>query len=243
MNLICRNFKLKNLLIILVALTFLFSCSKENKYNANFEKKYKDQVDLINKQRRSPLIENAPQANKVINVTEKDYTQYVDINQFDVPLKEYLPNREVYDNLSQANPSNSLPKNIFELSYNLGTHVPFSTKGQEFDLIEIPANDSYGIATNASEKEYLLASIESVQESIDLINSQRSESDIAISKSIIAETKDLIRKNKTKKILANDHEQNLANLEIDQQIKQENILKKNLNKKPKKSKQNIPRSS
>lgn len=243
MNLTCINFKLKNLLIVLIAATFIFSCNKNNKYNASFEKKYKNQVDFINEERKSPLIENNLQENKVVNVVEKDYIQYVDINQFDVPLKEYLPNREVYDNLSRANPSNSLPKNIFELSYNLGTHVPFSTKGQEFDLIEIPANDSYGIATNGSEKEYLLASIESVQESIDLINSQRSESDIAISKSIIAETKDLIRKNKTKKILADDQEQNLANLEIDQQAKQENAPKNNPNKKPKKSKQNIPRSS
>ncbi len=239
MNLIYRNFKLKNLLIIFTTSISIFSCNKENKYNASFEKKYKNQVDFINKERKNPLIENDSEANKVVNVVEKDYIQYVDINQFDVPLKEYLPNREVYDNLSRANPSNSLPKNIFELSYNLGTHVPFSTKGQEFDLIEIPANDSYGISTNGSEKEYLLASIESVQESVDLINSQRSESDIEISKSVIAETKELIRKNKTKKILADDEGQNLSNLEIDQQIKQENILKKNLNKKPK---QNTPKS-
>ena len=125
------------------------------------------------------------------NVDFEEYSQ--------VQPKEYMPN-----GFEAGKNSSKLPADMFDLSYQPTITHPFRKSGFEFDLINIPPEDSYGVKTAMSEKEYLLVGNESLQKSVDQINSTKTQDDIEISEILIKEQQQLKRRQKMMKMFGED---------------------------------------
>ncbi len=214
--------------IILVGILFLplFSCAGPTGVNAEFQKKYGKQIEKLREERASPAAagqevvnQNLPKATDWRDAgvsapnTNSSYYAYMDIakfnNQQQAP-QEYLPNYQLYERARIAS-ANNIPEDIFVIVYNTGLYPPFKKDGVEFDVIEIPEADAYGIKTALSDKPYLLSGNESLQKNIDQINDSRTQDDIKISEILIKEQKQLRRKQKIQKIFGESIE--LASLE------------------------------
>ncbi len=205
-----RNFlKFKFYLIAFVVL--LFSCEKVKNPNEAFQKKYGLEVERMRlsrqplQQAQQEVMNSYPPSKEEVEEylsKSSEYQPYVDIAQIGQNvLRQHLPNQETYEQNSKNNPSNKLPPNIFELAYNINPYPPFQSNGSEFDEIFIPDFDSYRVPTAMLDKSYLLAGIDSVQKSIDQINTQRTASEIDISQTLIEEKKQLKRKMNAEKFL------------------------------------------
>lgn len=188
--------------------------------NADFEKKFKEDVSRINSDRTSDSISSkvtvmqSPSPYE-INAQNRDYYAYVDVNKFNDKAPEtYLPNGESYEQTRGSNPSNSVPPDMFEITYNLGLYPAFRRAGAEFDRIEIPPEDVYGVKTKLSDKEYLLAGNDSMQKAVDQINAQKTAQDIANSEILIAERKALRRKQQMQKTFG-ESEMTMASLDAE----------------------------
>jgi hypothetical protein len=201
-----QKFSLKFLLLSVLS-AIISSCSSQTllDVNKNFEKKFSKDVEKINLDRTSDstvgkvTVMQSPSPAEV-NAQNRDYYPYVDVNKFnDRPPEIYLPNGESYEQTKALNPSNSLPEDMFEISYNLGLYPAFRRAGAEFDRIEIPPQDAYGVKTKLSDKSYLLAGNDSMQKAVDQINTQKSAQDIANSQILISERKALRRKQQIQK--------------------------------------------
>jgi len=191
------------------------SCSNgvDNNYfsgseiNENFQQKYGKQIIDINSERGI----DKNQTNDKLYLTdqknlvtpEDQFTggdnisnsfDYVDKSYFGSPTpKQIFPNYETYQQGSFANPNQTLSPKIFEISYNTFLNPPFNNLGEEFDYIEIPDVDAFGVNSSSSNKNYTLIPINSLEKSINQINNSRTAEDIEFSKKIIAERKFLIR--------------------------------------------------
>ncbi len=196
-----------NLLLIF----FLFSCSSAPQTaNSNFSKKYGKDVEKIRQERMPPIPLSSDQQEKSRQKTEVDWRDqlsnnggenyaYMDSSQFNEknPPQEFLPNAQVYQNAQNIR---TLPDDMFIVTYNTDLYPPFVKYGVEFDNIEIPQKDSYGVETAMSNKVYMLAGNESLQKNIDKINEQRTLQDVKNSEILIAEQKRLRREQKSKEI-------------------------------------------
>ncbi len=198
---------------ILILLTLLFSCSSDNeKINESFVKKYHEEIKRINEQRApaqkeaksETIISQPPTKEEVIEelASKAEYYPYADISLIgDAPRDAVLPNRETYELSKNQSPSNSLPPNIFEISYNLGLYPPFHKIGAEFDAINVPQADAFGVSTELKNKEYLLVGNNSLQRSIDSINSEKTKDNIDITRMLVTEKKKILRNNTHPQIL------------------------------------------
>lgn len=218
--------------------SFLFSCRANPKISNNefFESKYKEQVVKVNsdripqKQPSEQEFRNYQLPSEQLNADNFDYNEnkvnYEDIMHFAEQRnpKKYLPDIEVYEQNHGNNPSDYLPPNIFEISYNLELNPPFRKIGMEFDLIDIPDSDAYGIHTATSEKSYLLPDKDSLQTSIALIKSQRTSKDIELSIKLINEKKLAIQKQKMQ--IFSDDKNSLSKFVNEEKIKLEKLQKK-----------------
>ena len=83
---------------------------------------------------------------------------------------------------------------MFEISYQSSSHSPFRAVGSEFDLINIPSEDYYGVKTAMSEKFYFLPGNGLLQKNINSISSDRSKNDVEISEVLIKEQRMLRKK-------------------------------------------------
>lgn len=238
------EFCLKFSLAILF-LCSLFSCASSEtiEINKNFDEKYGKQVEKIRID-RTP----APQTKKELNyyraptedevaqeaVLKLDYFPYIDISQFDEKQRQpFMPNAEVYEQSRANNPEKTLPPNIFEVSYDTRLNPPFQRFGAEFDVIDVPSADVYGVKTEMSEKNYLLAGGDAMQRSVDTIEANRTKDDVEISEIIIREKKQMMRKNKMIKIFGENDAMKLALLEKEKTKKpQEKSKEKKSDKKP-----------
>ncbi len=174
-----------------------------SKSNDIFTKKYGEQTKKINETRKpDPIQKNQrtssspPTSQEVTEqLANKAYFYpYTGITKIgDAPKFINLPDQEIYE-FSQANNPNSLPPDIFEPPYNLALYPPFQKIGAEFDVIKIPNRDRFGVNTELSSKEYLLVGNNSLQRSIDKINSSKTQLDIDVSKMLIFE-KNKMRRN------------------------------------------------
>lgn len=186
------------------------SCSPKNTLNSAFQKKYGKEVKKIADSRVPPKTSQkkddkldfaSPQDEymKQQSPISSDYEQYyasVDPDEYaSTPPRNFLPNGEVYEQAKSA--PESLPKNIFNISYRTALSPAFRKSGVDFDLINIPPQDSYGVITAMSEKEYFLVGNNSLQKNIDYINKSRSSEDVEMSKILIKEQRQLRRKQKT----------------------------------------------
>ncbi|OFW81208.1 MAG: hypothetical protein A2887_02900 [Alphaproteobacteria bacterium RIFCSPLOWO2_01_FULL_40_26] len=197
------------------------SCSSFDNSNEAFEKKYRKEVAKITKERapkdqqKKPIVftSTPPSEAELMEdiVGEGEYYPYADIAKLgDKPRYENLPNGEIYQQMKSQNPANNLPPNIFEITYNTVLHPPFQMIGAEFDVIQIPDHDAYGVATAMSDKNYLLVSGEALQRSVDKINSEKTAIDAEINNILVAEKKRLARKRKAEKIFG-ENLQNSSN--------------------------------
>ncbi|MBU6140847.1 MAG: hypothetical protein KGP29_04760 [Proteobacteria bacterium] len=218
---------------ILMAL-FIFSCSAEiPNPNKNFVTKYQTEVLAINEQRvlkkgeEKEMISSQPPTEQEVTESlakKAEYYPYVRTNRIgDTPLQMNLPNREIYQQI--AGSGNKLPSDIFELSYNLALYPPFHKMGAEFDKISVPRYDAFGVSTEMSDKTYLLVGNNSLQRAVDSINSQKTDTDVEISKMLVREKKNMQRKNGESQISLNQENSNL--FQKNPQISEEKEFKNN----------------
>ena len=183
----------------------LESCQfNEDPSNKQFKKKYNKQIKEINKERdnpqkKDPLTKNIDQ---LLNPPEQDNNfsskansfDYVGINHFGSNQKKYFPDYETYEQSKFSGPESRFSPKIFEIGYNTYLNQPFAVSGVEFDFIEIPEYDSFGIKSSSSNKNYTLVPIQSLQEAIKTINQAKTAEDIEFSKKLIVDKKSLIRR-------------------------------------------------
>jgi hypothetical protein len=203
---------------------FLPSCSSKVNYNAAFEKKYGQDVEKI-KVDRTQSKESQTTVTVLQPPTEEDlramnsqsdqgYYAYVDVSRFgEKTPQKYLPNGEFYEQLRVNNPGNSLPPNIFEISYDTRLYPAFRKAGAEFDRIPIPSADVYGVKTEMSEKPYLLVGNDVLKKTVDQIIAERTAEDVEFSEILIKEQKQLSRQQRMKKTFGDEVSLEVALLE------------------------------
>lgn len=226
----------------LVFLALNCSCNTVDlsKSNDVFIKKYGQEVTKINETRKpDPLqkdqkISSTPPTQQEIaqELAEKThFYPYVGITKIgDAPRFINLPNQEIYE-LTRAGNPNSLPADIFELPYNLALYPPFQKIGAEFDEIKIPNRDRFGVDTELSSKEYLMVGNNSLQRSIDKINSDKTQLDVDVSKMLIFEKNKMQRNSAITAIeeTKDVKKQDLPN--VDEVKVKENVKPQDLNSK------------
>ncbi len=226
--------------VALLLTFFIISCSKElPSVNKDFVKKYQKEVEKINEQRvlekregQETTFSQPPTEEEVAeNLAKKvEYFPYVDINRIgDAPKQVNLPNREIYQ--QAGSPANSLPPNIFELSYNLALYPPFHKIGAEFDKINVPRSDAFGVTTELSGKSYLLVGNNSLQKSVDSINSQKTETDLEISAMLVQEKKKMQKQDMAKRNFGNqesaDSSKKIPEITEEKEVKKDTPIQTN----------------
>lgn len=195
----------------------LFACSSpQQEVNKLFEQKYGEEIRNVKKQRaaasRDPeqqgvmIFSTPPSAEDVAKEKiANGYYPYADITKFgEKAPQNYAPNGEVYQQSQKSDPANSLPPDMFYVTYKTDLHQPFRRVGTEFDSIQIPQEDIYGVKTEMSLKAYLLAGNNALQRNIDEINNARTKEDFEISETLIKEQKQLKQKEKMAKIFGKE---------------------------------------
>ncbi len=180
----------------------------------HFKERYSKQVKEINKGREDSIAQNSliNNVDKLLKPLEQgdnfpnkaNSFDYVDIAPFGSSKKKYFPDYEVYEQSKFSGPESQFSPKIFEIGYNTYLNQPFSVSGVEFDFIDIPESDSFGIKSSSSDKNYTLVPIKSIQEAIKIINNSRTDDDIEFSKKLIVDKKAFLRK----KSLTNNNEKN-----------------------------------
>lgn len=204
---------------IILVLLFLSSCLKTSdvnffageEINKNFEKKFGPQIEEIKMGRAIEEFDQGPEALNPKNANNlfspenqfengnniSNSFDYVDKSYFGSPQpKQFFPSYETYQHGLNNNPNQGLSPKIFEISYNIFLNPPFNNLGEEFDYINIPKIDAFGVRSSSNNKNYTLVPIKSLEKAIAQINKSRTEEDIEFSKKIIAERKTLIRNKK-----------------------------------------------
>jgi hypothetical protein len=218
--LILRNF-LRQFFYLIFFIFPLASCSSyEENSNKAFQNKYSKEVKKIRTERTAPkgidkqvTAFSAPSTQEIAAQKAQDdpaYYAYVDVNKFgEKTPQNYMPNREVYEQTKNQGPSNSLPPDIFEITYNTNLYPAFRVSGAEFDSINIPPYDAHGVKTAMSDKTYLTAGGDALQRSIDTVSANRSRDDVEFSEILIAEQGEIKRKRKIERIFGKEDEKYL----------------------------------
>lgn len=175
----------------------------EPKENKRFEEIYSKDVNRIKRERTPKEKDEVNDLSKMLVPSSQDQRSSNDTNSFDYveishigakKPEKYFPDYETYEYGKYSNPSNAFPPKIFEIGYNTYLNKPFSVSGVEFDFIDIPELDSFGVKSSSGDKNYTLVPIQSLQEAIRIINQSRTDDDIEFSKKLIVEKKALLRK-------------------------------------------------
>jgi len=204
---------LKNI-IVLFLISFLFSCVSSPDVNFVFEQEYGQEIEQIKKMRANVDVKDPnqvfefvpPNAQEVLNeqVEKNSYVPFSDVRKFgESPQSTYLPAAEVYEQTKKGSQNQLLP-DMFYISYGTDLHSSFQRIGVEFDAIDIPQEDAYGVKTEMSQKTYLLAGNDSLKGSVDEINNSRKKEDYEISEILIKEQKQINRRNKMARIFGSD---------------------------------------
>lgn len=208
---ISENFRSVFFAIAFLSLTqILQSCSNAPKnYNQAFEDKYGLEIERIKTERKSELDliqpTTAPQSfnqsqEEFLKDSAESYFPYADIAKLgDDPRENFLPNGEVYQQTKNQNPSGSLPEDMFVITYYTQLHPQYRYDTSEFNNIQIPPQDAYGVKTQLLQKPYLMAGNDSLQRSVDHLQKRVNEENIDLSATIIAEQKQLKRQERMKK--------------------------------------------
>lgn len=215
--------KFKNFLIILLLLALSSCISTPESINDAFVKKYSKRVKEINQervlsaqQRNEVVSSSAPSQEQISDFisSQEKYQGYVPVYQVGeyVP-RQFFPDRSTVDQLANNNPANTVPTDIFEIKYNLANHPPYTYTGVQFDLIEVPNTDAYGNTSISNNKHYVMIDNGDIQNSINKINSDRSEENLEFSKILIAEKKNQIKQKRTQQLFKTNDDMQIALIE------------------------------
>lgn len=222
--------------LCLVLFPPLISCSSVNDINEEFNKKYHKEVTKYREKRTVPesvknqsIISRPPTKEEieaaVRNSSDQSYYAYVNVSEFgeDQTPKQHFPDGEVYELTKANNPSNKLPPNMFKITYYTRVHSPFRYSGAEFDAIDIPKRDAYGVNTRLSKKTYLLAGRNSLQKNVDNIHQGRTNEDIEMSHTLIKEKKQLKRRQEMVRIFGKESVQVVTKEDLDENKADNNV--------------------
>jgi hypothetical protein len=191
--------------IIFFLTLLLTSCVREPDINNNFQMKYGEEVERLKVNRNlqgSQIISassSVPSQAEILSA-EGDFQPYVDIAKFgEKSPQEGIQRNETYD-LSKTISDAGLDPDVFDLNYNLASHLPFRRIGIEFDNIKIPKVDAYGVETEIAAKTYITPGGNALQKTVDSINENKDEDDLRNSYALVGEKKKLARKRKMEKI-------------------------------------------
>ncbi len=205
----------KNFTFLWLILLLSFSCSQyENqalKGNKSFKKKFSKEVKSINQNR---IAKNKSDTMAVDFETPYDQFHFPqDENEltFDyyigsIYFGQPFPPRSFpyYENYQPQQGIGSDPQRIFEIAYNSTANKPFHRVGLEFDSINVPAVDKYGVSIYDNNKNYAFSQNDILQKNISNIKQQQSSVKNIISQKLIAEKKELIYQNQIKEYLKKD---------------------------------------
>lgn len=121
---------------------------------------------------------------------DQDSQRYTNSN---ITIPEYYTTQQ-FSNQQMLQAGFQAPVEMFENSYSPSIAVPFRKIGAEFDTIDVPSQDAYGIKSGMSQKEYLLGSRKLLQKNVDQINGQRTSDDVDNSETLINEQRKLKRR-------------------------------------------------
>jgi hypothetical protein len=197
--------------LLLINLTSCQLFFDQSPLNKKFKDRYSAEIEKINKSRN---MQASPKEDLEKLLTPSSQTDndsdgansfdYVGISHFGSNQKKYFPDYETYEQGKFSNPSDQFSPKIFEIGYNTYLNQPFTKNGVEFDFIEIPESDSFGIKSSPDNKNYTLIPIRSLQDSIDIMNKSKTAEDIEFSKKLITDKKFLIRKKNLERYNEND---------------------------------------
>ncbi len=197
-NLLYRNFVR---ILACLASFFLFSCSNSVfKSNEVFESKYGDNVKMINALRQDKSVIDIKNKLDFTAEFENDDSRYTNQN---VTIPEQYSTQQFY-NQAPDNSGFTGPREMFDVTYAQTINTPFRKIGAEFDVIEIPPQDAYGVRVGMQNKEYLLVSRKLLQRNIDQMNTERTKEDIENSNVLISEQKSLKRRARMTKIFGSN---------------------------------------
>ena len=191
--------------IILIATLIIFaSCRKNDDWDENktFEARYSQDIEKIKASRIDPSPTKLD-TNTRLEFTapvDRDTARYTNNN---ITVPEHYTSQQ-FANQNPPNPAFQNPSEMFENNYNTTIKLPFRKIGEEFDTIDVPNQDAYGVKVGMSDKEYLLVSRRLLQKNIDQINAEKTSDDIENSESLISEQRKLKRKAKMIKIFGKD---------------------------------------
>lgn len=230
--------------IAIITLIILSSCSQDIslRVNKDFKSKYAEQVQMINAHRQNsrggggaPLnIEDFNQDNNPFLARNSAPSPMMQM-QAQNPRQDQRQSQRSTQREQDPNAPQKIPQDVFDLNYNLALNPPFMVFGHEFDTIEIPSYDFYGIKSTMDDKPYLIAGNLALQKDIDFINNSRDDLDVEISETLIKEQKELRRQQKLKKIYSGE----ATELEK-QKIKEENDVQTALDARKKRLAQEDP---
>lgn len=203
--------------IPILILANLSSCSPRNiaDINEHFRATFGGPVKKISQSRTPP-----PDLGSYPTVVNEPISPFLPPVQRQRPFPGQRPNQFGPESAASSYaPMEKLPEDIFDLTYSTQQLPPFVALGSEFDMIEVPSHDYYGINTGMKEKSYMIVGNLDLQKDVDQINNNRSETDIEISETLIKERQKQRQKYKMQKIFGED----VATLEK-QKIKEEDIL-------------------
>lgn len=222
----------------LIFLQVICSCSPshsvDSKANQSFREKYGKEIKRLNanrtvpKQQAQSLKNFAPTLPEETRYEVGGYNTDVEQSYANVDADEYLDSkaRQFFPDASNlaAKKNQQFPDDVFVMTYNTNLNSQFIKYGAEFDYINVPPYDVYGVRTKMSDKEYLLVGNNSLQKNIDQINNSRSASDVNISEILIKEQRQLKRKRRVLKTFGDNA------LEFSDSVKEKNIEEKNMKK-------------
>ena len=197
--------------LLIINLTSCQLIFKKPSLNKKFEDQYSNAIEKINKSRNAQPTPKE-ELEKLLTPTLQDNNDsdgansfdYVGMSHFGSNQKKYFPDYETYEQRKFSNPSDQFSPKIFEIGYNTYLNQPFTKSGVEFDFIEIPESDSFGIKSSSTNKNYTLIPIRSLQDSIEIMNKSKTAEDIEFSKKLIVDKKFLIRKKNLDRYNEND---------------------------------------
>lgn len=170
--------------------------------NENFNKKYAKDLESVKASRVEPKGEKTGSDAK-LNFTaplEQDPARYTNSN---ITIPEFYSSQQFANQIPPSAGFTS-QKEMFENSYNPTITAPFRKIGAEFDVIEVPKKDAYGIKSTMDEKEYFLVSRKWLQSNVDKINAEKNSTDIRNSETLISEQQKLKRQAKMFKIFGHE---------------------------------------
>lgn len=208
-------------LILLSTIILLSSCSNlERDANEKFMAQFESEVARIRSERSVPMEERPQQlqqakmgedwrnASDVLGITGtyKYKSAEVDTSGLRVrTYEEYLPNQAVFEEGLKSNFRPKLPDDMFEIYY-VKNYPQFKNPGIEFDLIQVPQKDVYGIRTDLGDKEYLLVGNNAIQQNVDLIRGYHTKENNEIAKTLIKEQRARKRQKRINEIFATENE-------------------------------------